>query len=65
MGSALPACSLSLAGVLTSLSRFHPIKKGLELRPFRLIILLPFCYHNKPKQDKTRGKTKMAFPQYY
>jgi hypothetical protein len=26
---------------------FYPIKKGLDLRPFKLIS----CYHNKPKQD--------------
>jgi hypothetical protein len=29
------------------------------------ILLSPFllgCYHNKPKQDKTRGKTISVFP---
>jgi hypothetical protein len=32
---------------------------------FFATILLTFCYPNKPKQDKTRGKTKTVFPLVY
>ena len=33
-----------------------------ELFPKMILFLLPFCYHNKPKQDEPRGKTFLVSP---